>query len=202
MPTDVVLLDMEPPLPKGGVVKRLTRWLIVLALGLVVAALVLVSAVVTEMNAGMQAELASLQATLAGEPPRLPEIDQLNSELIQLQTDNQALNSLQATLQASHIHWPDTMHFIADIVPFEMNLTTISDTPGGLVINGEALSEAVVLDYADRLRRPGRFDPVVVQSITLKPFTASRTGGTYALALSAGDTYAEFVLTLQIGDAQ
>ena len=177
----------------------LTRWLIALGMILVFITLFLVSETIQETTIPMATEVEILRATLTAVPQPLPAREQISAAMIQFETNASALNSMSATLTAQHITWPEVINRLADYDAAQVYLTGIAQQPTGqIVVSGQAINEAVVINYTDRLRQSDRFSSVVVQSITLKSNIDNRGVSRTDSTFPGRDQYADFVFSVTL----
>ena len=150
-------------------VARFIPWLIMLAIAMIFLPIYLTSATLQDMTEPLQTESVSLQETVTA-PPSMPVAEQtLTAHLLDLSGQLAALAKVPPTLSAAHVDWPAIMANIHSYDANQIRLTGFDHANGSLTLQGEALQESAVIDYAHALEQTGFFSAVRVQSITVNP---------------------------------
>lgn len=171
MASEFAYLDpsAEPEAPaKSGGRSRFLIWLVVMSLGFLFLPLFLVSTTAQEQNAAFATELATIQETLSSTPEPDPEEQALNDRLLQIRGQVIVLEALAADLAETHLDWPGTMEILSNYDQGRMSFTGIAQTENRITLTGEAVDEATVMSYTQRLRESPYFERVVVQSMSLR----------------------------------
>lgn len=191
--SEIGIEDLEPSTPRR--LPGLTRWLIALGMILLLITLTLVSQTITDTVIPMATEVEDMRATLTAAPQPLPAREEIGKDMLLFSGNANALNSLNGTLTAGHVTWPNVINLLSDYDASQVFLTAIAQQPNGqIVVSGQAIDEDVVINYTDRLRQSDRFSNVVVQSITLKSSGGARGGGQFP----GRNQYAEFVFSVTL----
>jgi len=152
--------------------KRSRLPMLLLFLGLMtilVAQMITVNPVQTE-KLTLQAQASAVVLTLTVEPTSPAEELALRKQLLDVRKQADALDSVQATLNAGYVNWPAVIATLVGHDPARMKLTAVAQNGTRVELRGDAIDEGMVVQYADALRRSGLFTRVNVQSITLRDF--------------------------------
>lgn len=170
LPTDNI--DNEDEVQEGDAPPRssnkLVLWLIICGLGVLFLPLYIISTTVKTTNEELTTELTNIEATLSATPPVDPKLQTLSAEFANTQKQNQAVGSINSTLNNTYINWPTVMAALGAYDLTQMSVTSVSQIEMGMRINGRATREIVAMAYADMLRETGLFETVAVESITLQ----------------------------------
>jgi hypothetical protein len=147
---------------------RMAIYLIIVGLALLFLPLFLIANTIKEENQTLAAELANIQITLAVTPLVDPTEQALSAELMSVRQQNASIESIQATLSVSHMDWPSLMAVISAYDDSVMSIIEASQSELGVVINGQAADQGVVMAYIDMLRASGVFDPVALEELSLQ----------------------------------
>jgi hypothetical protein len=137
-------------------------WLVVFGLLNFVLALYLIST-------NVKNDIARTRATL----------DSVQESLIRLSTPGPEVQSLTATLTATHnlanlletarppagVNWPAVMAFIGNHNPTRITLTSLTQDGARVVVTGGAMDELAVVEYTSALKQSNFFSGVVTQSL-------------------------------------
>ena len=177
LPTDNIdneeeLQEGEAP-PRGS--SKLVLWLIICGLGVLFLPMYVISTTVKTTNEELTTELTNIEATLSATPPIDPKIQTLSAEFSDTQKQDQAVGSINSTLNNTYVNWPTVMAALGAYDLGQMSVTSVSQIEMGMRITGRATREIVAMTYADMLRETGLFDNVAVESITLQSVFVTAT---------------------------
>ena len=182
--------------PQPGRAARFVPWLFALALGLLFIPVYLFGNALDESSGPLSTEADMLQQTITAPPPVPSDEAALADQLLELRSQLNGLQNIPPTLIAGHIDWPAIMSVVRGYDAALIRLSGFSNQTGQLTLQGNAMQESAVLDYAHILERTGFFSRVNVQSITVNPQPTptpplDRTGNE-----ELSEPYMPFVFTL------
>lgn len=158
----------DPPAESsGGKGSRLFIWLVVLSLALLFLPLFLIGNAVKEDGAALAVEVESLQATLEASPRPDAEVETLEAELMRLRTQSVSMEAFATGLVEAHIDWPAVMEILSNYDQGRLSFSELVQNGNRLTLTGQAVDEAAVMSYAQRLRESPYFEAVTVQAISL-----------------------------------
>lgn len=164
---------------------RLILWLLILSLAGLSLPLLLVGTTLQEDLVTMNAEITVQQTTLEASLPENPERQQLLTQLNQVKTDFNVLNSLYTSLVDNSINWSELMSALGVYEAGQLILTGIEQNEAHLIVTGQALEETAIMNYAIKLRENPIFNTVTVQTITRDE-------------LESGEIISEFGISIEI----
>lgn len=156
-------LESSPP----GRAARFVPWVFALALALLFVPVYLFGGALDESSNPLATEIEMLQVTITSPPPVPSDEAGLAEQLLELRSQINGFQGLPGTLVAGHIDWPAIMSSVRSYNADLIRLTAFTSQTGQLTLQGEAMQESAVLDYAHLLERTGFFSRVNVQSITV-----------------------------------
>lgn len=182
--------------PQPGRAARFVPWLFALALALLFVPVYLFSGALDDSSVPLSTEADMLQKTITAPPPVPADEAALANQLLELRSQLNGISNIPPTLLAGHVDWPTIMTIIRSYDADLIRLTAFSTQSGQLTLQGEAMQESAVLDYAHLLERSGLFSRVNVQSITVSTLPTptpplDRTGDE-----GLAEPYMPFVFTL------
>ncbi len=166
---DQIPEEDEQESPRQGGARRFVPWLFALGIGLLFLPLYLFSNAIDDSTTPLATQAQELQATITSPPPVPPEEATLAQQLLDVRSQLSVIESVPATLAASHVDWPAIAAVVHDYNADQIRLTAFSNDAGRLTIGGGAMQENSVLDYAHGLDSTGYFSNINVQSITTNP---------------------------------
>ncbi|MFW5691010.1 MAG: PilN domain-containing protein [Chloroflexota bacterium] len=196
-PLDEIEAD-EPKAGGGGL--RIVLYLLMLTLGILFVPLYLASVTIEDETQALEQELLDLQATLAVTPSIPADEAELRDMLLDLRRESSALQAAATQMSAAHIDWPTIMAALASYDPARMDLTRIEQTGNGLLLNGSAEDEPLVLAYAALLEQFPEFGTVTVQAITLNAVASGDGDPNVAKVNAEGEPIqpVEFVILIDL----
>ena len=177
-----------PPQPARLSRGALALWLVAIGLAILLVPLYLAGATIRSEAAQMETELASNQTSLAVVPTPIPEVQQLMTTLTAVQTQAGQVDAIVPTLAAGRRDWPALMAAIGNYDPRQIELTSLTQAGNQLTLDGRALDDTVVVNYARSLEQSGFFSRVVVQSIRVVATPQVTLTGTPAITPTASVT--------------
>ena len=196
-----MLPDQTPPEeelegPPPGRAARFVPWLFVLALALLFVPIFLFSGALEDTSLPLATEAEMLQATITAPPPVPSDEAALADQLLALRSNLNAIQNIPATLIAGHIDWPAIMTVVHSYDADQIRLTSFNNQTGQLSLEGNAMQESAVLDYAHALERTNFFARVNVQTITVNPVPPPTVAPEQTPGATLGELYMPFLFTL------
>lgn len=145
---------------------RLILWLLILSLAGFSVPLLLVGTTLQEDLVTMNSDVAVQQTTLEASLPENPERQQLLTQLNQVKTDTNVLDSLYTSLVEGSINWSEILSGLGVYEAGQLIITGIEQDNTHLIVTGQALEETAIMNYAIKLRENPIFNAVTVQTIT------------------------------------
>lgn len=193
---DQTPLDEELDSQPSGRAARFVPWLFVLALALLFVPVYLFSGALEDTSAPLATEAEVLQATITAPPPVPPEEAALADQLLELRSLLGAIQNIPPTLIAGHIDWPTIMATVRSYDADLIRLTGLNNQSNQLTLQGNAMQESAVLDYAHLLERTGFFSRVNVQAITVNPVPPPTVVPEQPREGTLAELYMPFIFTL------
>ena len=211
-PTDEFIEDQDElqgdEAPAGS--SKIVIWLVLFGLMILFLPLYVVSTTIKSTNEKLTTELEGIQSTLDAPPLVDPAKESLSAQLADIQAQNQALESIRASLMSAYINWPSVMASISAFDPNQMTVGSVVQIESGVRITGRAQQEIIAMAYADMLRASNLFDTVAVESITLQSIfmtatpmptvTPNSAGGPTATPIDAANLTPEPTIELKLTD--
>lgn len=199
MPGEQEVLEeaVEEPESRSG--SRIVAWLFALGIAALFLPLYLVSVAIGDATVPLEAELESLQATLTTPPEVRSEELTLTERLLDLRAQLGAIEDVPSTLIAAHTDWPAIMAAVGSYDANRIRLVGFNHENARLTLEGNAVEESAVLEFADALEQTGLFSRVSVQTISVgmqptpTPVPTSTSGETVLAELNM-----PFVFTLSV----
>ncbi len=114
-----------------------------------------------------EAEFKRIQSQLAETPSPPSEVQPLLATLESLHQQAEALEDAADTLTGAQIYWPAVMDAVRKRDPEQLALTALTQEGRQIILEGDAINDGVVVDYAQSLEASGLFSRVLIQSIDL-----------------------------------
>ena len=175
---------------------------LILCLGGVVVLLVALVSFMSNLRSNLayldaHIELTEGELLEASQP--LPEAVELEQELEGMRALLDAMNGVEASIQAARHDWPALMQAMRNYDSSRLNLSSFSQEEQRITVRGTAADDLAVVTYARSLEASGLFSRVVIQSIKVRnePFAGMQDGiwggapitGTRPLTDLLGDEY-------------
>ena len=141
-------------------------WLGVLGLVILFIPLVLMSNSLDSEVTQLETEVMPLQTALASALGSLPPAQTLLVTLTAVHNQTEQMAARLPTLAAENVDWQAAMEAINNIPGDGLQLTGIKQEGNQLLIQGRAMNDGFVTDYAQQLETSGQFSQVVVQSLS------------------------------------
>jgi len=148
---------------------RLIQWLILLSLAVLFVPLYLVSMTIKQDSGSLGIQATGLAVTLAGTMRPSGAEQSLNSTLVQIRAQINALGAIQPTLAANRLDWPSVMTVIGGYDQTQLVLISVTQNGKTITLVGQAVDENAVMAYAQLLKDSKQFNRVTVQGIVIKP---------------------------------
>lgn len=139
-------------------------WLFVLGATLLFIFLFILSRAARQNLTVLEQEVVLLETAVATQLSG-SEGSGFSQELAMLEQQLAQIDMLNPTLDAQQVNWPLAMQAIRNLNPNEVRIEIISQQPGQLSIQGQAVSDTAVNAYAEQLNNSGAFSRVIIQSL-------------------------------------
>ncbi len=167
--------------------QRVVFGLLVFSLLTFALALILIAASVRNDIGLAEANLNALQDDIIRLSTPSAEVQALTTTL----SDTRALaNQLEAAAPPVGANWPTVIAVIDRYDPAAITLISLIQTDNRITLSGQAINDAVVVDYEKLLRESGLFNSVVLQSLKLATPAESDAAATAEAV--------EFVITIEL----
>ena len=161
-------LDIEEtPAPTVSPRQLLLLWLIAGSLLLALVPFGLLSRSLQNDILAAETEIAQIQSQLAEEPTPPPDVQSLLTTLEAVQQQIIQIEDAAESISGTHVYWPAVMDAVRRYDPEQLALTALNQNEQQIVLEGEAASDTVVVDYTQSLEASGLFSRVLIQSINL-----------------------------------
>lgn len=131
--------------------------------------LVLIGNTIRTDTQRLTADLNSVTNQLNVVPTPLPQLQQLNAQLTEVQSQTAQINVIAPQLSGARPDWPAIMAAIGSYDSNLIQVDTLTSADNRLTIGGRSASEAEVINYARALEQSTQFNRVIVQSIRVVP---------------------------------
>jgi Tfp pilus assembly protein PilN len=170
----------EQPQPQGISRTAIILWLVVIGSVVFFIPLNLIGTTVRGDVTRLEANLQPVQATLAVVGTPLPEVQGLLDDLTQAQESASKIEQAYLSLKAERVNWPAVMAAIGSYNPAQLSLTSLTYADNRVTLNGRAIDDSTVVDYARTLEESTLFSRVVIQSVrsAATPFASPTITGT------------------------
>lgn len=110
-------------------------------------------------------EVIPLETAAAVSPDPTLILESLNQELALLTDQLAQLSTIQPTLDADVINWPEVMQPIRNYNSNQLTLLNLTQSGNQIILQGRAVNEEVVSLYVQQLEQSGVFSRVGIQSL-------------------------------------
>jgi len=186
-----------PPRRRGLPRGTIALWLAVIGLAAFFVPLNLIATAIRNDTLRLNSEAQLAQRQLTSVPTLAPDVQQLATQVAQLEVPAQEIKNVQATITAGRVDWRTLMTAIGGYDPNQLVVSSLVQTSTQVILSGCAANDAAVTAYVRALENSNLFSRVVVQSIrAIQPSTATLTAtpaltptATVSGAVSLGDMF-------------
>jgi Tfp pilus assembly protein PilN len=145
----------------------LLLWLIAGSLLLALVPFGLLSRSLQDDILAAEAEIEQIQNQLAEEPTPPPDVQPLLATLEAVQQQITQIEEAADSISGAHVYWPAVMDAVRQYDSLQLTLTALNQEERQIILKGEAVNDAAVVDYTQSLEASGLFSRVLIQSINL-----------------------------------
>ncbi len=161
-------VDIEPsPAPTVTPRQLLLLWLIAGSLLLALVPFGLFSRSLRDDILAAEVEIEQIQSQLAEEPTPEPDVQPLLATLEALERKITQVEDVADSISGTYVYWPAAMDAVRRYDPQQLALTALNHQEQQIILQGEAVNDAVVVDYTRSLEASRLFSRVLIQSIHL-----------------------------------
>jgi hypothetical protein len=153
-------------------------WLVVFGLAAGFIPLYLLASGIRSDVTRRSGDLQLVQKSLTAVPTLPPTVQKLVDDLAQVEAPAQGIQNAYATVVAGRTDWQAILAAIRDYDPTQLSITSLAYANNQITLNGRAVNDAAVTDYARALERPHLFAQVVIQSIKVMGTPTTAMTGT------------------------